>query len=175
VRYDEGMPQKPHPIKHHKEPLTSERLSEGLKSRMEFSRSLTDRIADSLTQSFGTLSFLLINGFFFAFWFFANFGWFGIPEFDPYPFNLLTMVVSLEAIFLATVVLISQNRAGKIADIRQKMDFEIDVVAEQEVTKIIQMLETIQKHSGIKLDGDPELREMERRVDLQAIRHEAEG
>lgn len=173
MRYSERMKQMPHPVKHHKGPLTPEHLAEGLKSRIEFGKSPADRIADALTQSFGTVSFLLINIFFFAFWFLANFGYLGIGEFDPYPFNLLTMVVSLEAIFLAIIVLMSQNRAGKIADIRQKMDFEIDVVAEREITKIIQLLEALHKHNGLKID-DVQLREMEREVDLEAIRREAE-
>ena len=170
------MKEKPkvHPIRHPKEPLTSEHLTAGLKSRIEFSKSPADRIADALTQSFGTVSFLLINAFFFLFWLLANAGLLGVPAFDPYPYNLLTTVVSLEAIFLAIIVLMSQNRAGKIADIRQKMDFEIDVVAEQEITKIIQMLEKIHQHHGIKT-RDIELREMERDVDLEAIRREAEG
>jgi uncharacterized membrane protein len=167
------MEAKPRRSHHRKEPLTPEHLSAGLKSRIEFSRSPADRVADFLTQSFGTISFLLVNFLFFGFWFLANFGKLGIPAFDPPPFNLLTMVVSLEAIFLAIIVLMSQNRAGKIADIRQKMDFEIDVVAEEEITKIIQLLEKLHAHHGIPLD-DVQLREMERSVDLQAIRREAE-
>lgn len=163
-----------HKTHSHKKHLTPDRLSEGLKSRIEFGKSPADRIADFLTLSFGTVSFLLLNAFIFLFWFLANAGWLGIPQFDPYPFNFLTMVVSLEAIFLSVVVLISQNRAGKIADIRQKMDFEIDVVAEQEITKILHLLENLHEHAGIKLEEDIELREMERAIDLDNIRREAE-
>src|SRR5262245_29882673 len=121
--------EKAHRPHRRKEPLTTEHLSAGLKSRIDFARTPAERIADFLTQSFGTVFFLLINLIFFALWLLINSGIVGIPEFDPPPYNLLTMVVSLEAIFLSIIVLMSQNRAGKIADIRQKMDFEIDVVA----------------------------------------------
>jgi uncharacterized membrane protein len=167
------MESKPRRSHHRKVPLTPEHLSAGLKSRIDFARSPADRIADFLTKSFGTLSFLIVNVLFFGFWFATNSGLLGIAPFDPPPFSMLTMIVSLEAIFLAIIVLMSQNRAGKIADIRQKMDFEIDVVAEEEITKMIQLLEKLHEHAGIPLD-DVELREMERNVDLQAIRREAE-
>lgn len=142
---------------------------------MEFSKSVTDRIADFFTEAFGTVAFLLLNILFFLFWFSANFNMIaGIAPFDPPPFNLLTMVVSLEAIFLAIIVLMSQNRAGKIADIRQKMDFEIDVVSEQEITKIVQLLEKLHRHVGVRLEDVKEIHRMEEAVDLEKIRRGAE-
>jgi uncharacterized membrane protein len=157
-----------------KGPLTEEHLSEGLKSRIEFSARWTDRVADFLTEMFGTTWFFLANLAFFMFWFLANAGVLGIAPFDPYPYNFLTMVVSLEAIFLAIIVLMSQNRASRVADVRQKMDFEINVRAEEEVTKIIELIEKLHGHLGMNVRRDPELREMEQKVDLAAIQREAE-
>lgn len=166
---------KDHPrIRDHKGPLTTEHLSAGLKSRIEFSTRWTDRVADFLTELFGTTWFFLLNLVVFVLWFVLNSGAFG-PAFDPYPYNFLTMVVSLEAIFLAIIVLMSQNRAGRIADVRQKMDFEINVRAEEEITKIIELIELLHGHLGVRLRKDAALREMEQKIDLASIQHEAEN
>src|SRR3989344_6237665 len=97
------------------------------KSHIEFTKRWTDKVADTLTAQFGTVWFLIWHAAFFAGWIEWNLGLLGLPIFDPFPFGLLTMVVSLEAIGLAITVLISQNRQNKLADMRQQMDFEIDV------------------------------------------------
>jgi uncharacterized membrane protein len=154
--------------------LTEEHLEEGFRSRIEFNETWADKIADFLTESFGTTWFLLLNLLFFAFWLLTNTGVLGIEPFDPFPFNFLTMVVSLEAIFLAIIVLMSQNRASKIADIRQKMDFEVNVRAEEEITKIILLIDKLHGHLGVKHFKDPELKEMEKHTNLQEIQREAE-
>lgn len=162
------------PLHDSRTPLTAEHLTEGLRSRIEFSTRWTDKVADFLTEKFGTTWFFIANFIVFVFWFAANNGYLGFPPFDPFPYNFLTMVVSLEAIFLAIIVLMSQNRASKVADIRQKMDFEINVRAEQEITKIIMLMERLHGHLGVNIRKDAELREMEQRIDLDAIRREAE-
>jgi uncharacterized membrane protein len=92
-----------------------------------------------------------------------------LPKFDPYPHNFLTMIVSLEAIFLSIIVLISQNRQSGIADMREEIDFNINVRAEQEITKILNMLEQIQGQLGIQNVLDEELLEMEKMTDLDEI------
>jgi uncharacterized membrane protein len=154
-------------------PLTEEHLEAGLKSRIEFEARWPDRVADFLTEAFGTTWFLIANFIFFVAWFVLNSGVFVTP-FDPYPYNFLTMVVSLEAIFLAIIVLMSQNRASKVADIRQKMDFEINVRAENEITRVLLLIEKLHEHMGSKIRHDHELREMERHTDLDQIRREAQ-
>jgi uncharacterized membrane protein len=80
------------------------------------------------------------------------------------------MIVSLEAICLAIVVLISQNRQAKIADIQQKLDFEIDVRAEEEITKVLGLIIALHSHLGLSDTEDPELRGMLRKIDLAALR-----
>src|SRR6185312_8650424 len=101
-------------------------------------------------------------------WIVINEGW--IPEFapfDPFPFNLLTTAVSLEAIVLTVVVLISQNFQSRIADMRAELDFEINVRAEKEVTKLIAMVRQIQEQLGIDCTADTERAEMERETDIE--------
>lgn len=154
-------------------PLTEEHLAQGLRSRIEFETRWTDKVADFLTEAFGTTWFFIANFIVFVAWFVLNSGVFVTP-FDPYPYNFLTMVVSLEAIFLAIIVLMSQNRASKVADIRQKMDFEINVRAEGEITRVLLLIEKLHEHMGSKIRHDHELREMERPTDLEEIRRQAQ-
>jgi uncharacterized membrane protein len=145
-----------------------------VKSHLEFHRSRLDKVADFMTEQFGTLWFLIFNAAFFLGWIEWNLGWFGFPIFDPFPFNFLTMTVSLEAIFLAIIVLISQNRQSKIADIRQQIDFEVDVRAEAEINKILHKLDDIHRHLSL---GNPNItEELEKafEVDLAQIQSEIE-
>lgn len=143
------------------------------KSRITFARTWTDKVADFLTIQFGTVWFLIWNVALFLGWIEWNLGFLGLPIFDPFPFGLLTMIVSLEAIGLAIVVLISQNRQNKIADLRQQMDFEIDVRAEAEITKILRMHDALHHHLGIS-KADRELRWMEHGTDIREIQEQIE-
>lgn len=143
------------------------------KSKLAIERRWTDKIADFLTKQFGTVWFLVWNAVFFFGWIEWNLGLLGLPIFDPFPFGLLTMIVSLEAIALAIIVLISQNRQSKVADMRQHVDFEIDVRAEEEITKVLQMLHHLHDHLGIS-KKDRELRRMEQHTDVEQIRRDIE-
>lgn len=144
-----------------------------VRSHIAFRRGWTDKLADVMTVQFGTVWFLIFNAIFFLGWIEWNLGLFGLPVFDPYPFNFLTMTVSLEAIFLAIVVLISQNRQSHIADIRQQIDMEVDVRAEEEIIKILRMLEDLHRHLAID-KVDEELKEMEEGIDIATIQSEIE-
>ena len=154
--------------------LTKEELVEHYHSHLEFNKTKIEAFADFLTQRFGTVWFLIINALFFLIWITWNSGVLGFTPFDPAPFILLTMMVSLEAIFLAIIVLISQNRQSKIAEIRQKLDFEIDVRSEEEVTKMLVMLEELHRHLGLRHHKDSELEWMKRKIDLGALKRSAE-
>jgi uncharacterized membrane protein len=90
-----------------------------------------DRAADRITSFAGSLRFVYIHTAWFAVWIAVNVGALGVArEFDKFPFGLLTMVVSLEAIFLATFVMVTQNRQGRRADIRSDIDFETNLRSE---------------------------------------------
>ncbi len=139
----------------------SARAIKSLKARSQAKRDLAERVADFMTRTFGSITFLILNLVWFAWWIAVNLGRVpGIKPFDPFPFGLLTMIVSLEAIMLAIFVLISQNREQKVNDIREEIDLEVDVIAESEVTKALELLVKIAKKSGVDLSRDEELSEM---------------
>jgi uncharacterized membrane protein len=132
-----------------------------LKERLDEKRSTSERLADFLTASFGSMGFLIINVAWFALWIVINLGMIpAIPVFDPFPFGLLTMIVSLEAIGLAIIVLISQNRSSKIADLREEIDLQIDMLTEREITKLMHIVSAIAEKQGIDLKADKELQTM---------------
>jgi uncharacterized membrane protein len=127
-------------------------------------RSGEERMADTITDFSGRMYFVYFHVVWFAVWILINLGYFGIKPFDPYPFGLLTMIVSLEAIFLATFVLISQNRLSAEADRRADLDLQIGLLAEHELTRVLKMLDEIQDKMGIENDSDRELRDLEKNV-----------
>jgi uncharacterized membrane protein len=90
-----------------------------------------DRVADRITGFAGSLQFVYIHSVWFSVWILVNVGALGAAlVFDKFPFGLLTMIVSLEAIFLSTFVMVSQNRQAERADIRSQLDFETNLRAE---------------------------------------------
>lgn len=123
-----------------------------------------ERLADSITDFSGRMYFVYFHILWFGIWILINLGYFGIKPFDPYPFGLLTMIVSLEAIFLATFVLISQNRLSAEADRRADLDLQIGLLAEHELTRVLKMLDEIQDKMGIENDSDRELQDLEKNV-----------
>ena len=124
-------------------------------------RGWQDRAADLITYFSGRMSFVYLHVVWFGLWLLLNTGKVGMRPFDPYPYGLLTMVVSLEAIFLSTFVLISQNRLSEEADRRANLDLQIGLLTEHEVTRILQMLDAIQDKLGIENDADSELADLE--------------
>ena len=155
--------------------VRQKKIREEIKSRLEMKRSWTDAWAEFFTLKFGTVPFLLLNGGVFVLWVLINLGYVpGTSIFDPYPFNLLTMVVSLEAIVLSIIVLITQNRQSKMEDIREQIDTEIDVRAEEEITMLLVMLEKVAQHLQVPLEASPELERMKQGTDLKRIRAEIE-
>ena len=117
------------------------------RDRLAMSRS--DRIANRITAFSGSMVFVWLHVAWFAAWIPLNEGWFAFEPFDPFPFGLLRMIVSLEAIFLSTFVVISQNRQALQADRRAKVDLQVNLISEQEVTKLVQMVDEIRKAVGV--------------------------
>ena len=127
-------------------------------------RTTEERLADAITAFSGRTYFVYFHIVWFGIWIALNLGDFGIKPFDPYPFGLLTMIVSLEAIFLATFVLISQNRLSAEADRRADLDLQIGLLTEYELTRVLKMLDAIQDQMGIENDTDTELLDLEKDV-----------
>ncbi len=124
-------------------------------------RSLSDRVADGIASFAGTVTFVGLHLAWFGLWAAANMGYlpFG-ASFDPYPFQLLCMLVSLEGVLLSTFVLIKQNRMGLRADRRAHLDLQVNLLTEKEVTKVIQMLQAVSSHLGVADPADAETREL---------------
>jgi uncharacterized membrane protein len=106
-------------------------------------RSLSQRIADAITAAAGNPLFAYGHALVFGLWIAVNLLPIPALRFDPFPFGLLTMVGSIEALFLAIFILISQNRAARMAERRHHLDLQISMLAEQEVTKLLEMVEAI--------------------------------
>jgi len=133
------------------------------------SRSILTQISDDLNSNLGSPAFLVFNAVFFLVWITSNTGLIpGIAAFDPYPFGLLTMIVSLEAIFLSIFILVSQNRSSVVDTIREEVHLRVNLIAEEEITKVLEVLSEIRTEMGIKRK-DPQLQEMLERIDTSYI------
>jgi uncharacterized membrane protein len=124
-------------------------------------RTFQERIADTITAFSGSMRFVYLHVLWFGLWVLLNTGRLGMHPFDPFPYSLLTMIVSLEAIFLSTFVLISQNRAGVEADARADVALHVGLLTEHEVTRTLQMLDAIQERLGIANDSQSDLAQLE--------------
>ena len=126
----------------------------------EGSRSQTERIADAITRFTGSMTFVYLHLLLFGLWILINLGWLPfVPPFDK-SFVILAMVASVEAIFLSTFVLISQNRMAAMADKRADLDLQISLLAEHEITRLITLVTAMADRMGIPASGDPELAEL---------------
>lgn len=132
-----------------------------LRTKAARQRSLQSRIADAITSFSGRMIFVYVHVVWFGVWILLNTGRFGVYVFDPFPYGLLTMVVSLEAIFLSTFVLISQNRLGEETERRADLDLHIGLLTEHELTRVLQMLDAIQDRLGIVDHENSELADLE--------------
>ena len=132
-----------------------------LRQQASGSRDLQDRLADGITSFSGRMLFVYVHIVWFGAWILVNLGYFGIRAFDPFPYGLLTMIVSLEAIFLSTFVLISQNRLSGEAERRADLDLHVGLLTEAELTRVLVMLDAIQDKMGIPNDDDKELADLE--------------
>jgi uncharacterized membrane protein len=143
-----------------------------LRHEYERSRSLQDRAADAITAFSGSMRFVYLHLVWFGLWIALNLGWLGVRPFDPFPFGLLTMIVSLEAIFLSTFVLISQNRMSFVADHRADLDLQINLLAEYEITRILTLVDAMADHMGIAAARDRELDELKQDVTPETVLRE---
>ncbi len=125
---------------------------------------LQDRIAEVITRFTGSMAFVYVHLALVGGWVAANLGVIpGIPAFDP-TFVILATFASVEAIFLSTFVLISQNRAAVEAERRSELDLQTNLLSEHEITRLLSLTKAIAQHLGIREADDPSLRELERHV-----------
>ncbi|KHO46093.1 MAG: hypothetical protein QS98_C0005G0040 [archaeon GW2011_AR3] len=128
-------------------------MSKNLNIEFEKLETFQIRIADKITHFAGTMGFVYFHTVWFGLWMLMNEGLFG-PKyvFDPYPFGLLTMIVSLEAIYLSTFIMISQNIMARQAELNAELDYQVNLKTEKEVAEILAMLKEIKENYAF---GEP--------------------
>jgi len=133
-------------------------------------RTVSERAGDWLNQKVASGTSLLLHALWFGGWILVNVGALPIIKpFDPFPFELLTMTVSLEAIFLSLFVLVSQNRMAKQSDTRAVLDLQIDLLAEREMTGVLKLTEAIAAHLKIKNVDSKELSDLAQKTDIKGL------
>lgn len=137
-------------------------------------RSRGEKISDVFTRFMGSMGFVLFHLVWMGSWFLINLGAIpGIEPFDPFPFGILTLIVSAEGVFLAIFVLISQNRMGRLANQRSHLNLQISLLAEQETTKILQRLKAISDHLGIQdTEVDEAVKRLSQETHLEVLAEE---
>jgi uncharacterized membrane protein len=139
-----------------------DRNVESLLRRREAERAATSReekIAEAISAFAGSMKFVYLHLAIYGGWIVANLGWLPVPKFDP-SFVILAMVASVEAIFISTFVMITQNRMSKVADRRADLDLQISLLAEHEITR----LPEIAARMALPSASNPELRELAKDV-----------
>jgi len=142
-----------------------------LERRARQERTSADWLSDAVTRVTGNGVFAAANASFFLLWIIVNtVGVGSLAPFDPFPFSLLTLVVSLEAILLAIFVLMAQNRMTRAADKRAHLDLQVDLLAEQELTAILRMLRAICVKLQVDVQiADETMRQLSKETDVQKL------
>jgi uncharacterized membrane protein len=128
-----------------------------------------ERLASAITRFTGSMRFVYLHALIYGFWIVANLGWVpGLPRWDP-TFVVLAMVASVEAIFLSTFILITQNRMSSASVRRAELDVQISLLAEAEITKLVELVGEIAERLNIPEAERPELGEMKRMIAPEAV------
>src|SRR5215203_5588073 len=133
-----------------------------------------EKLAEAITRFTGSMLFVYIHLAIFGFWIVANLGWIqGVSKWDE-SFVVLAMGASVEAIFLSTFVLISQNRMQAPTDKRADLDLQVSLLAEHEITKLATLIAALAEHMGVSTEVDQELGEIAQDVAPEAVLDEIE-
>lgn len=139
-------------------------------------RSLTERVSDVITKLVGNMGFLLAQFVLIAGWSLVNLHVIpGLAAFDPFPFGILALVVSSESVFLTIFVLISQSRMARQSERRSHLDLQVGMLAEQELTTILRMLQKLCQHTGVNVDSSKqEVQSFSNTTDVHKLASELE-
>src|SRR5664279_150522 len=134
-------------------------------------RTLLERIGDQIAGFAGSMYFVLVHVLIVILWLLINtnrVSW--IPRFDPYPFSLLGMIVALEAVVLSSFILMRQKRTAKRGELRDHLNLQVDLIAEKEITKLLQMVQAICEHMGLKdIAEDKEVEEFSQKTSVETL------
>lgn len=131
-----------------------------IKAQHSANRSTMEVMADRMIGFASSSPFLVIHAIGFVAWLYWNSPFSGLPKFDPYPYGMLTMVVSLEAIFLSIFVLMTQSRESRIGELREELTLQVNLRMEEEITKTLHLVAGLYSRLGLTLADDPELKAM---------------
>jgi len=145
-----------------------------VKAQHAMRRTRAQVLADALIRVACSPTFLALHLLWFAAWVLANSGFAGVRPFDPFPYGLLTLVLSMEAIVLTIFVLISQGRESAIAELREELTLQVNLRIEEEVTKTLQLVTGLYARLGLTLGEDAQLRGMLQPLDARQIEEELE-
>ena len=135
---------------------------------------LEERIADRVTRFTGSMLFVYLHMLAYGLWILGNLGLIpGLEPWDP-TFVVLAMIASVEAIFLSTFILITQNRMSHMSERRAELDVQVSLLAEQEITKLVEMVSELSKRLGVSNGAGAEVEEMKRAVAPEAVLDEIE-
>jgi uncharacterized membrane protein len=140
-----------------------------IKAQQAANRSRLERVVDWLNELASSTGFLVAHAIAFTVWLLWNTGTLGVAPIDPYPFGFMTLIVSLEAIFLSIFVLMAQQRESAIAELREELGLQVSLRVEQEVTKTLQLVAGLYTRLGHKVGDDPELLHMLQPLDVRGI------
>lgn len=135
--------------------------------------SVADRVASFVARFAGSIYFALVHVVLVAAWIGVN-SVPGLPHWDPYPFTLLTMWASLEGVFIASFILIAQNYAMRLSERRAQLDLQVNLLAEQEASKALHMLEEIARKVGVQCGDDPEVAALAEATRLEKLAEQIE-
>jgi uncharacterized membrane protein len=167
------------PVRPHGAGLSSvvERNIEALlerRRREQRAAALQDRFAARVTQFAGSMPFIYLHAGLFGSWLLVNSGWLPMPRFDP-SFVILAMFASVEAIFLSTFVLITQNRMAADADKRAELDLQISLLAEHEITRLITIVSGLARKAGVDQPEPEELNDLQQDIAPEKVLDRIEG
>jgi uncharacterized membrane protein len=147
---------------------TNVRAISQLEREAKAGRTSSQRAAQAIASFCGTMTFVWLHIGWFSVWIVLNVAPWG-PHFDKFPFTFLTLTVSLEAIFLSSFILISQNEETRVADRRNALDLQVNLLAEQENTKLLKMIAAIGAKLGVAFEGDPSLDVLQQATQPEAL------
>lgn len=144
-----------------------------IREQMAGERSVENRVAGVITAFAGSMVFVYLHLLLFGGWILLNAGLIeAIEPWDPFPFVMLAMAASVEAIFLSTFVLIGQKRMTRLSERRAELDLQINLLAEHEITRLITLTDAIARHLGVPIHRGPGFEDLKRHVDPDQVLRE---
>lgn len=146
-----------------------------VRNEHERQKDSSQRLADGITGFVGSMRFVFVHAVLVVLWLVYNSGVFGLPPFDPYPFVGLAMVASVEAIFISTFIMVSQNRLNQLAEKRADLDLQVNLLTEHELTQLIRIVNAMAAKMGIQAKHIVNVEDLMKDVPPEAVLEQLEA